>query len=389
MAVFAFSIIITTISIIPVIFPAAIPLGTSTPQIPRAGTPSPLEPGVLAAPLIITSIIVFALTLAYFKGRLPDSISKRLHSIFTFETSKKTTIIVMVLFLAIYIGLSAQELASEEKWLDNTAVKARLQTWNMSNVSVFSDPHVSYFLDYISHQAFGNYRVIPFVSSIILVILVFYTTRQITQKNFAGLAATAIILQSRIFTDYDTSYTYPDYWSTLYLASLYIINKKWSVASIVPYFLSVFAKALTAVFLPMSLYYTYRSNTSKKAKIITILSYGVIGIAMLGLSNIISSTGAQTEPGQSSFWQGFASFAFQLRFDTILVIFLLPLVVGLFIASKKGTRQADAIMFLIAWVLFSAPLLTGFTDQTNQPYRFLPLVVFFAMGVGVLLSKKD
>jgi len=36
----------------------------------------------------------------------------------------------------------------------------------------------------------------------------------------------------------------------------------------------------------------------------------------------------------------------------------------------------------------TAPILTGFTDQTNQPYRFVPLVVFFAVGVGVLLSKK-
>jgi len=36
----------------------------------------------------------------------------------------------------------------------------------------------------------------------------------------------------------------------------------------------------------------------------------------------------------------------------------------------------------------TAPLLTGFTEQTNQPYRFVPLIVFFAMGVGVLLSRR-
>jgi hypothetical protein len=32
--------------------------------------------------------------------------------------------------------------------------------------------------------------------------------------------------------------------------------------------------------------------------------------------------------------------------------------------------------------------LSTFTDQTNQPYRFVSLAVFFAIGVGVLLSKK-
>jgi hypothetical protein len=28
------------------------------------------------------------------------------------------------------------------------------------------------------------------------------------------------------------------------------------------------------------------------------------------------------------------------------------------------------------------------TDYTDQPYRLIPLVVFFAVGVGVLLSKR-
>jgi len=46
-------------------------------------------------------------------------------------------------------------------------------------------------------------------------------------------------------------------------------------------------------------------------------------------------------------------------------------------------------MVLISGILLIAPILTGFTNQTNQPYRFVPLVVFFAIGVGVLLSKRQ
>ena len=45
-------------------------------------------------------------------------------------------------------------------------------------------------------------------------------------------------------------------------------------------------------------------------------------------------------------------------------------------------------MVLIGGMLLIAPFLTGFSDQTNQPYRFVPLVTFFAIGVGVLLSKR-
>ncbi|MGI0082467.1 MAG: hypothetical protein ACREAG_04100, partial [Nitrosopumilaceae archaeon] len=71
-----------------------------------------------------------------------------------------------------------------------------------------------------------------------------------------------------------------------------------------------------------------------------------------------------------------------------VLIFLLPLVMGLFIASRRGMMQADSIMVLILGMLLSAPFLQGFTDFTNQPYRFVPLIVFFAMGVGTILSKK-
>jgi len=60
----------------------------------------------------------------------------------------------------------------------------------------------------------------------------------------------------------------------------------------------------------------------------------------------------------------------------------------LYLASRKGVLQADAVMILIAGTLLVAPLLTGFTYMTNQPYRFVPLVFFFAIGIGTLLAKR-
>ena len=90
----------------------------------------------------------------------------------------------------------------------------------------------------------------------------------------------------------------------------------------------------------------------------------------------------------SQFWQGFSAMAIQLRFDYILVLFLLPLTVMLFFASRKGTLHADSIMIFILSILLAAPFLLALTTQTNQPYRFVSLSVFFAVGVGVLLSKR-
>ena len=62
---------------------------------------------------------------------------------------------------------------------------------------------------------------------------------------------------------------------------------------------------------------------------------------------------------------------------------------GLFLSSRKGILQADSIMVLIAGIIVIAPFLSGFTEITNQPYRFIPLVVFFAMGVGIIFSKRE
>jgi len=68
---------------------------------------------------------------------------------------------------------------------------------------------------------------------------------------------------------------------------------------------------------------------------------------------------------------------------------MIPLVVGLFIVSKSGIKHGESIMVFIAGILLITPFLTALTTQTNQPYRFVPLVVFFAVGVGVLLSKRQ
>jgi len=171
--------------------------------------------------------------------------------------------------------------------------------------------------------------------------------------------------------------------------SLYVIYKAWS-ASPLSYILSLFSKPLTAIFLPMTLFFIYRADVPKKRKVRTFISYMIILVM-----GIIAITVFKVNLGQSTveyfdlyFWQGFTSMAYQLRFDFLVLIFLLPLTIGLFFASRRGILQAESVMVLIAGILFSAPLLTGFTTLTNQPYRYVPLVIFFAMGVGVILSKR-
>ena len=47
------------------------------------------------------------------------------------------------------------------------------------------------------------------------------------------------------------------------------------------------------------------------------------------------------------------------------------------------------ILFFIGWLMLTSPLLEAFTGNNTQPYRYLSLIVFFAVGVGVLLKSKN
>jgi cytochrome c biogenesis protein CcdA len=152
------------------------------------------------------------------------------------------------------------------------------------------------------------------------------------------------------------------------------------------YAASIFCKGITAIFSPMSIFFILNSNIPKKQKMI--LSGIILVMIIVGTSTILTSGAMQEEAKWHEFLVGFASFAFQMRFDVITVLFLVPLIFGLFIISKNN-RHANSISFLIVGILFSAPLLSGLTDQTNQPYRQLPVVLFFAVGVGMLFSKVN
>jgi hypothetical protein len=82
-----------------------------------------------------------------------------------------------------------------------------------------------------------------------------------------------------------------------------------------------------------------------------------------------------------------STFANQIRHDGLVTLFVLPLVFGLFMVSNRS-RYANSIMVMIAGMLVIVPLISGFTEMTNQPYRFVPLVFFFAIGVSALLAKR-
>lgn len=391
-AVFLFSVVVVGISMISVVFPAAM---TSTGQAPVAGLeytgPDVYEPGPWAVPVLAGGAGILGLGFACYMGMMPARITRVLAAPFRFEVPKKAAYAVLAAMIIPYAALSYGELHVDEEWEDYAGILARMETWTPETALVSTEPHAKYALIYASMAAFGNYAVLPFVSSIALILLVFEMARTISGKQFGGLVAAAVLMQSGIFLTYDTSVTYDSFWALMYVMSAYAVLRLWQAAPAL-YLVSIPAKALTVAFLPMSLYWILRSGLPARRRII--MAAATVMVLVVVASVFVSRgtstdliTGRQEAFSASEFWEGFTSFAYQMRFDGLVLVLLMPLLVGLVAASRLGIRHADSIMVMISGMLLIAPFLTGFSDQTNQPYRFLPLIAFVAIGVGAVLSR--
>ena len=388
--VFLVTLVLVLTSLISVVFPALL-LRTFGGLEDNSGI-NPYEMGIWALPLLATNLILLGIGVLYFTNKIPKTISKSIKFIFDFEVSAKIALIVIVVIIGAYIASSIGELFNGKfdddyyqfvkSYIDNYSIM-HLSNWGLGH-------HLTLFLLSSSLKVFGNYKVIPYISSIALLVLTYLTAVEISKKRFAGIVAMVIVLQSGIFLMYDTSVAYPSFWILFYLLSLYLIYKKWHLSPLV-YVSSILSKGLTAAFLPMTLFFIYRSNISKQKKLRLVTVYSVlaiIGTVILYITGKSLNTEQYHAFSSHSFWAGFSAVSTSLRLDGLVLLFILPLTIGLFVASRNEVKCADSILFLITGLLLSAPLLPAFSDLANFPYRFVALTVFFALGVSVLLSKK-
>jgi len=350
---------------------------------------NPFETGVWTVSFLTTNFVLLAVTILYLKNLLPNPILNSIRFIFGFEISAKVAFFIIIILIGIYISFTITELVEEDPAPDYFRVESALEGWKVEDIASKFDLHVKYLLGNISMEVFGNYRMIPFIASIGLLVLTYFITTEISQKRFAGIVSVVIVLQSGTFQTYDTSITYANFWVLLYILSLFSIYRWWPISP-TSFFLSLFSKPLTFAFFPMTLFFIYRVKMPNKKKIALASSYGIL---LIGIIILIQNTGFFPDTisfDSHDFWRAFNAFSYQLRFDALIVIFLLPLTIGLFISSrKKGIVQADSILVLIMGMLLVQPILSALTINVSEPYRFMPLVIFFAMGVGTLLSKKE
>ena len=389
--IFIIGFTVILLSIVSVVFPGLI--------LSIFGDSEFLEPeeiGPIGIPLVLTNIIIFSLIILYYLQRLPDSFVEFCRKILSLDLSRKNSLIFLIIILAIYVSISANELSIYElnQYGDFLIVKDALEIWpdgKSDNVYVTEQltRHVRMILLVASDEIFDNIKIIPYIGTILLLVTTYFLTVSFSKKNFTGLLAVVLVLQSSTFYTYDTIAVYENFWVLFYVFSIYLIFQKPKFSSIF-YILSIFSKAITILMLPVTIMVTLLSEIPKRKKIFVIGSHLVvlvISIIIFQFSNTIY--GNVIDVNTIEFVTGFTTLAFNLRFDVLLLLFLLPVSMGLFLKARNGCRNSISLMVLMCGSILVTPVLEMITNfYFVYPYRYVPLVIFFAVSASSLLSKK-
>tara|TARA_B100000029_G_scaffold508902_1_gene596837 strand:+ start:66 stop:1268 length:1203 start_codon:yes stop_codon:yes gene_type:complete len=355
------------------------------------------EIGVLAIPVLISNLILISFGILYYKQKLPIRIHNVINTIRSFEIPKKPCLIILLIIFSVYIALSSPELFLDEyeQWPDYRILELGLEIWpdgesNNIFVQEQNDRYVRMFLLDSSLNVFQNIKILPFLASILVLLFTYLLTVQITEKRFAGLISLLVLIHSHTFLRFDTIAVYENFWILFYLLSLYVIKKQWILSPIF-YILSFFTKAFVAPYFIMTLFFAAKTSISRKKKLGLLSSYFLI----LGVAITVILTGDTIYPDviqidTSKFFLGIATFGPLLRFDFFLLLTILPVVIGLTFLTKNYPNQVTSILFLILGTLIAGPILIIFTNFYEiLPYRYVPLIIFFAIGVGIFFSKKS
>ena len=133
----------------------------------------------------------------------------------------------------------------------------------------------------------------------------------------------------------------------------------------------------------------FRKDSSTFDKKILILSYSaIISLILIAyLFNLIPSA-QNLVFDEQKFVLGFNELSGALRFDGLILLLFFPTLIILI--SKKGilTKNVEIILVGILIMLISQPILYYVTGITIMPYRYIPLLVFISIGIGMIFANS-
>ena len=390
--VLIFSLFVTGIVLLSLIFPALIISNLGI----HSNTLNSLEIGESTPIIILGNLVIFSLSIIYYKNKFPKSIQSSISNLLQKNLSKRLTIIIIIIILIPYVVFTTPEifLNEAEQAPDYGIFLAAKEIFpfgktTFTEAAEQNDRYVRMILLIASLEIFQNVKLLPFLGSIALLLVTYIFTNEITKNRKAGIISLLFLIQSYTFLKYDSFAMYENFWVLFYVLSLYLIYKKF-YTSCISYALSIFTKAFTAIFLPLSIVFILYSNLKRKTKFLLLSTYAIMFGAVIGIWSADASVyDSILRIDITQFLIALTKASYQLRFDNLFLIGLLPLTIGLIIKAKHGINIAIPILFLITGSIFAGAVVEMLSDHfVTLPYRFVPTIVFFAVGVGILFSHK-
>lgn len=392
--IFIICLTVSLLSISSLIFPALlIELSLSDSNLSEREI-NVFELGRLGLPIILANGIFFGLLIIHKLNKFPERVSKIISKIAVYDISKKTCVIVLLILFSIYVIFSADELQREEFELgDYTGSEKAAREFEFGDRSVISS-HLRYFFLHVSLVLFDNIRILPFIASISLLLITFFLTLELTKKRIAGVIAFSVLLQSNLFLLFDTTSSYENFWTAFYFLSLYLIFKK-PIGSHISFIIGMLTKPLVLTLLPINLFAIISNDIKKSRKIILWITYGIL-VAVLAIAFFSNSIEHVTTEGSSEIGFNYKKlissmneFGNSLRFDGLILILFLPTLIILFMKKGNIGKGVDLIFVGIIFSILSQPLMFSVIDMTLQPYRFIPIIVFSAVSIGMIFSNSN
>ena len=228
-----------------------------------------------------------------------------------------------------------------------------------------------------SEKITGNYHSFSIISSVLLLLVTYQLMYKITQNRISSIIPVIIIDFSRTFLWYNDSIPYPGFWCVLFFLSLYPFKNK--LIRPIAYLTSFIMKAQSLAFLPI----TVLREKDNRIRVFYI-GVGVLAAIVASLLKWTRIDGFNI----GNLAPPYVVFEIILQDFWIIVLFF-PVSALLFYLHKQKVEWAGTILIGMLWSLFFQYILALFTTYGAFSERMLPFVVFFAMGSGLIISKKD
>ena len=224
----------------------------------------------------------------------------------------------------------------------------------------------------------GNYHTFPIISSIALLVVTYFLAFKITSNRLASIISVGILEFSKTFMWYSDDIAYPNFFMTMLLLSIYPFTRSWikPISFIAGFVFKVEALA----FFPLT-FIREKDTRIRLAYIGIALLVGTVAIALnwVRFDGTINTTNAlYPQIG-----------LYLLDQDMWVLSLLTPVTILLFYLRSKKVEWSGYLLLAMGYCLLFQYILPIFTSYNAYGYRMLPFVVFFALSVALIISKKD